>query len=384
MKLIDNIYSVKDKSFSNKVDALRYATAINCNRSDIKYYYHNDVWSKFDRSLLGKISLNELYRQRAQQIRDSYDYVILYYSGGCDSDNILKTFLNNNILLDEIVVKWPKKIIGSSIYVPNTVDKTARNFVSEWDFVIEKELKWLAKNHPKIKITIIDYVEDIPKGYFHEDLFLKQNHMHSALNFLRMQTFAESELKPKGRVAGVVGLDKPIICKHKDKAYMYFIDAILCQHPPAEGTYRENFYWSPDFPLIGFEMAHQVFQFFKFNPLYQSLVPNITWEYLTDEVGQDNIIQYYNIIKPVIYPSWNMAKFQAEKPAQGYRADKDFWFYESSEFKTSKDEWQYHYDSQLSAVADKFCVTDALGKKTAYRQVRTPLYEIGNWNVRDR
>ena len=208
--------------------------------------------------------------------------------------------------------------------------------------------------------------------------------MHSALNFLRMQTFTESELKPKGRVAGVVGLDKPIICKHKDKAYMYFIDAILCQHPPAEGTHRENFYWSPDFPLIGFEMAYQVFQFFKFNPLYQSLVPNITWEYLTDEVGQDNIIQYYNIIKPVIYPSWNMAKFQAEKPAQGYRADKDFWFYESPEFKPAKDEWQYHYDSQLSVVADKFCVTDVLGKKTAYRQVRTPLYEIGNWNARDR
>jgi hypothetical protein len=47
-------------------------------------------------------SLDELYRQRAQELRDQYDHLVLMYSGGIDSHNILETFLHNNIHLDEV------------------------------------------------------------------------------------------------------------------------------------------------------------------------------------------------------------------------------------------------------------------------------------------
>jgi len=49
-------------------------------------------------------TIQELHRQRAEQIRQSYDYVILYFSGGADSITVLNSFINNNIPIDEIVV----------------------------------------------------------------------------------------------------------------------------------------------------------------------------------------------------------------------------------------------------------------------------------------
>ena len=49
------------------------------------------------------LTISDLYRIRAQEIRDSYDYLVLNLSGGPDSMNILNTFVDNNIMLDEIV-----------------------------------------------------------------------------------------------------------------------------------------------------------------------------------------------------------------------------------------------------------------------------------------
>ncbi len=49
-------------------------------------------------------TIQELHRLRAEQIRQSYDYVVLYFSGGADSITVLNSFINNNIAIDEIVV----------------------------------------------------------------------------------------------------------------------------------------------------------------------------------------------------------------------------------------------------------------------------------------
>jgi hypothetical protein len=75
-----------------------------------------------------------------------------------------------------------------------------------------------------------------------------------------------------------------------------------------------------------------------------------------------------------------MRKFQADKPFQGFKADKDFWFYESGEFDHVIDQWRYHYNSQLSVVDKRFCLTDKHGNKTGYQPILSPLYEIGDIN----
>lgn len=375
-------YQVGNKQFLNKVEALLEASkSSNPNPSDIKFYFHHDAWSTFDISLLGKISLKELYKQRAQQIRENYDYVILYFSGGADSTNILDSFLSNNIPLDEIVVRWPKKLIGSSIYTPNSVDKSARNFVSEWDLVIEKELKRISSSHPNIKITILDYIEGIDKFNYSDDLFLTQNHFHSAINLLRMQKFTDIENNSKGkRICNVMGFDKPMLADVAGKVYMFFPDNLVSQATPsaAEST-RENFYWTPDFPILAYEMAYQVYLDFKINKEKRFLVMNKSSAILSDTIRFDITQMYYETIKPILYETWDMRKFQASKPFHGFKADKDFWFYENSEFNDKRDQWQYYYTSQLDLISPEFCQLDHTGKKTGYRNFRSPLYYLGTF-----
>ena len=63
----------------------------------IKFIYNDDHFSKIDWSVEPKEDIYELFRQRAQQLREKYDYIVLIYSGGVDSHTILETFLKNNI-----------------------------------------------------------------------------------------------------------------------------------------------------------------------------------------------------------------------------------------------------------------------------------------------
>jgi hypothetical protein len=50
------------------------------------------------------LSLKEIYKLRAKQLRKQYDHITFYFSGGSDSITALNAFTQNDILLDEIVV----------------------------------------------------------------------------------------------------------------------------------------------------------------------------------------------------------------------------------------------------------------------------------------
>ena len=142
------------KPFANKITALQYATA---NKQDVGFYFYNTVWDNFDKSILGKTSLTYLYAERARQLRDKYDYLVLHYSGGSDSHNILHTFLTNNIKLDEVTIRWPKHWLDGKFYTVNNIDTSAKNAPSEFNYTIQPTLDYLKKNHPSIKINIVDF-----------------------------------------------------------------------------------------------------------------------------------------------------------------------------------------------------------------------------------
>jgi hypothetical protein len=144
-------YIVDGKLYYSKSHALYESSVSN---KKIEWSFNNEVWENFSKNrlpILGKTPLDTLYKERAQQLRDKYDYLILNYSGGPDSHNILMTFINNNIHLDEVYVKYSHSV-ESKLYTPNTTVTGAENIFSEWDFCIKPTLEWLAKEHPSIKI----------------------------------------------------------------------------------------------------------------------------------------------------------------------------------------------------------------------------------------
>jgi hypothetical protein len=226
-------YKVGDEKFLNKYQALKRSSEL---VKPTTYHWFDDIFSKFDRTLLGTRSLDSLYKERAQQLRDKYDYLILNYSGGCDSWNILKVFLDNNIKLDQVMVCWPFK--ASNIFKPNIKDVSASNFMSEWDFTTKPDLEWLSKTHPEIKIELIDWAEPFVNNsnFVNEHSFDSLNHFHNLADLARSTLFSatERELIEKGKtVATIWGLDKPNIARFGNNIGMAFYDSVTTVAHPA-------------------------------------------------------------------------------------------------------------------------------------------------------
>ena len=87
-------YVVDGKIFYDKIAALVYADSV---KKEVQWDYFNDVFFSADWTTEPEISLDELYRIRAQQLRDKYDYIVIFCSGGADSTNVLYSFLKNGI-----------------------------------------------------------------------------------------------------------------------------------------------------------------------------------------------------------------------------------------------------------------------------------------------
>lgn len=94
-------YSSDGKKFASKLEAVLHRETTG---KAIAFYYHDDVYSKLDWKTEPPGSLDFYYKEQAQRLRDKYDYLILCYSGGYDSTNILEAFYYNNIPLDKIVI----------------------------------------------------------------------------------------------------------------------------------------------------------------------------------------------------------------------------------------------------------------------------------------
>ena len=100
-------YLVGWKKFYNKTLALMESKKTGY---EVTWSFNENIYGSIDWSIPIETPLFEIYKQRAQQLRDKYDYLMLYYSGGADSGAILRTFVENNIFIDEIVMQLPEPV----------------------------------------------------------------------------------------------------------------------------------------------------------------------------------------------------------------------------------------------------------------------------------
>ena len=101
--LLDYPYYIsKDKIFFDYLEALNSCTTKE-EVKNIKMYAWDDELSRIKWWEEPPLSLSYYFKERAQQLRDKYSYIRLFVSGGYDSYYALRAFIDNNILLDEIV-----------------------------------------------------------------------------------------------------------------------------------------------------------------------------------------------------------------------------------------------------------------------------------------
>lgn len=374
--MIDNpfgYYKVGDSVFLSKMKAFIYASSIG-KPNDVRYYFYDEVWDtavylyKPDYTL----NLEELYKTRALQLRESYDYLILNFSGGADSTTILQTFIKNNIKLDEVFVRWSKRMIDSDLYVPNRFDLSATNMISEWDFSIKPKLDWLRQNHPEIKIVIADWVDDVKKVDITEELLFKQNHNFGLVNFGFSEIVSDSGVlqENKGkRVANIFGIDKPTVLFDPaiNKYKMFFQDFVIMpagnqhSHDKLDTTTRVNFYYSPEYPVLTVARAYAVAKYVEDNPQYKPLIDLSLRKTITQQQRVDFANKFSKITDMVCYPSWDINTFQVEKPDNSNKIYHP-WFdyiYSSGEFNEANNALKRCLYSLSYGISDELKILDS-------------------------
>lgn len=282
----NGVYVVDDVSFINKPDALKFASKFN---KPVRWDFNDDVFSAFDWTIPIETSLSDLYKQRAQQIRDTYDYVSLFLSGGVDSTNVLHSFIDNDIFLDEIVMYRP----GSQIKYANKTDKSLLNTWSELEFAA---IPYLKKQHINSKTLIREIdLEECLNEFVANPRLTQQWHQ---LNYLTPNMWAKNamcmtdkhwiSLYDSGKSIGhIMGSDKPRVRFRDGQYYMRFNDtgATTLHFQPQLSSLDElekirkhqgyeMFYWTPDLPQMVIKQCQVIKQQCKNDAAFKSLVLN--------------------------------------------------------------------------------------------------------------
>jgi hypothetical protein len=362
------------KTFYLKYDALTYASS---SKKELGFYFYNPIWENFDKNQLGKCRLVDLYAQRAQQLRDKYDYLVLHYSGGSDSHNILHTFLINNIKLDEISIRWPKHWIDGKFYTPNNLDRSAKNAPSEFDYTIKPALKYIQTYYPDIKINIVDYTENLNSATESKltNRIISINSSRGALGSIAQRLDPGTDRKMSSasgnKVGHIFGIEKPLLYHQDNRLYFYFSDVSFDTIRMENEFNVEPFYWTADLPLLHMEQAYQVGMFFKTNPQYLNLLPGPgkSVHQVTNEISM-----YQNLLKSILYKdSWDTTKFQVDKPNVD-RSDWHAWIHQAPELNKLNVLFKNVMNELTAPIEKKYLVDTPTA--TLFAPRRTQLFHL--------
>jgi len=323
-------YEVDNKIYSSKILATQ-----NCKKGEWpRWVFNHDVFSKFNWKQEPTEDLYELYKQRAWQLRQQYDKLILFYSGGIDSSVVLKTFVENKIPLDLIVSYGSFNFnYWKTLQRNQEIDRVA---IPE----IKKILNYYKLDTPYVLIDdwhLFDNFKDeswifnaSPSSFRPETYVFNFYHTHPEIQ----------KMMSKGKTAIIRGMDKPkLLCEEQENGNKWSLVFLDAQAGGAEASGLsekinswydvEYFYWARNFPKILCKQSHIIKNYFeqkKDITLIRSLFSKGTWG--------DSKINYNNWIDPLIYgkylnqePGENRKYFSLGKWKVKNSGPKDFEFF---------------------------------------------------------
>lgn len=368
-------YQIGDTKYYNKVVALTEATKTG---QFPEWNFNRDIFDRMDWTVEPNIDIRTLYRMRAQQLRDRYDYIRLELSGGGDSTTVAYSFINNGIHLDEVVFRYPKT--GEKNVTDDPFNTKPENTLSEWKFAAKPILDWIAVHAPRTKITVHDYSEDMLNSDHDESWVLKTRDYFQPGHPFKFTVDAVDDhkrtLDAGLTVCQLYGIDKPKICIKDKKWYLYFMDVQANSANPDIGAYtnitNEYFYWSPDIPELLAKQAHMVKNWFNIdsNKPLQHLVrwPNYSFAQRT---------AFEHIIKPLIYPDYDHTTFQTSKPTNSFYNEMDHWFYTNFTDTHAYRAWRAGLDYLVNNIDTRFFNFE-MGRPVGFIGFISPFYYLGD------
>lgn len=332
-------YQVSDLKFYSKLEAIEHEKK---SGKPIKWHFNSEVFTSYDWSVEPTESLSELYRVRAQQLRDDYDYLVLWLSGGADSTNILNTFINNDIKLDEV-----------ASYVNYDATKSTTGVLNGEVYNRAAVLATQAQcKQPHLQHRIIDLSKltvDFYSAKNRLDWIYCMNAHFSPNNVARQDIKLAvpdwRKMFDSGkRVAFIGGIDKPQVINLNNNYYFRFVDIFMdnlvspyqqLENRPWEFT--EPFYWAPECAKMLIKQGHVVKNFIKNSPTfkYSKLATSVA-------ITVDKTVRYLDedCINQLIYPGWEPNIWQAKSPSL-ITSFRDQWFFNSEKSNHFRQGWEF-------------------------------------------
>jgi hypothetical protein len=367
-------YTVGGQKFFSKPMALIRATETN---QFPEWNFNNEAFATQDWSINPSLDLRSLYRLRAQQIRQKYDYIRLEFSGGSDSTTVLYSFVHNNIHIDEVVFRYPKT--GEKNVNDDPFNYKPENTLSEAKYAAYPILDWLKTAAPRTKITLHDYSENMLDEKNDESWVMKTKDYFQPGHSFKHAKFGLTEHQHQAdsgkNICVLYGVDKPKICVKEKKWYAYFLD-ITANHSVTDGGEYSNvtteyFFWSPELPELIIKQCHVIKDWF-------SLPQNKIFQYVCRWPNHSFVHKnaFESIARPLIYPDYDPTTFQTSKPTNSFYNEMDHWFYTNFKHTRQYTVWQAGLEHLVNTIDSKYFNYE-LGKPVGFVGFLSPFYYLG-------
>lgn len=308
--------------------------------------FNEEVFNKFSWTVEPVESLNELYRQRAEQIRSKYECVILSWSGGVDSQNIAESFVNNNLRIDELVHRYSGNMLD-----PTNKDPLTGNLSNELLWAVPSQLAKLQQKQPDIKLTAWDWQKEIVDFWANNPDEDTTIHYPSTNGHVKHKILELVKADISKSTAIVYGLDKPRVIFQNNNFYMVFLDIIMhtqttCIDFKNQAT-TEIFYWAPESAKMLIKQGHVIKNWFKQHPEFRWLL----------NPEPPNLELYNKIINPLIYTNHNENLWQSKKPTDVFACEPESWFINNTDHTATKN-WKNAREYRSSEVKKMYQTSD--------------------------
>lgn len=346
-------YRVNDFKFYSKFDAM-------CMHAKTGIHPHWDfneaVYSSYDWTKEPKTSILDLYKNRAQQLRNQYDYIVIMYSGGADSTTVLESFLHNGIKVDEVASYSNFQSTGTRNDLLN----------AEIVKVVLPNIKHLQSRYPWLKHRLIDMLK-FELDYFGQkdsadffrttNMFLNPNASSRQSIAMKIKEWADVVHSGK-KLAIIWGKDKPRVYEENGRWLCKFIDflddactvkSIAGQEPYTD----EFFYWTPDMPEIVIKQAHMIKNYLESGET--KTLPFVSQQRSDLAYKELQGIKYWlnnHGVHSVIYPNWDIATYTFGKTPSSIITPRSASFFQLQQHHEARSNYFKGLDKYWKTISD--------------------------------
>jgi hypothetical protein len=317
-------FSVGNKNLYSKLDAINLSATTG---QPVQWHFNDEVFSKQDWTVEPEKDIRTMYRERAQAIRDKFDYVIVMFSGGADSTTVLDSFIDNNIPVDEIFMDQCGK------YLP--VDGNSNGAEIEYAALpyLKRKLPTAWNTHVRLYDPSDYLLEHLRDSDFRQRSYREVNNVHNlcmiSIHYDMHHRFPEYQklIEQGKRLVFVWGEAKPHIRYDLEKNKHFFVFQDHYAHAPQPSDQElndpfcqhEQFFDDPEHPEIKVKQAHLILNVLKqvshrsdifYNHEEEKRMVRLSAEtyYNNQKYGLDR-----NAFNCTIYPDWNFLTYHQDK-----------------------------------------------------------------------